>query len=135
MSTSTDLGAIREAAALALKSIDGLKTHPRYPGVINSPAAVIVRRSTAYDAAFDIPADHTLAVRLFVAFTNLPGAQDLLDDYCAPEGDRSIRGAIDKDPTLSGVVDWCRISVAEDERVTTYGGLDYLTVDLVLEVG
>jgi hypothetical protein len=133
--TSTDLTAIREAAARALKSIPGLTPHARYPGTLNSPAAVVIRRQTASDTAFDLPADHTLAVRLFVAFGNLPGAQDLLDDYCAPEGERSIRGAIDADPTLGGLVDWCRISVAEDERVTTYGGLDYLTVDLVLEVG
>lgn len=132
--TSTDLGEIREAVALALKCIGKLTAHARYPAVINSPAAVVVRRETTYDPTFDVGADHTLAVRIFVSFANLPGAQDQMDDYCAPAGERSIRAAIDVDPTLGGVVDACRVSTAEDERITTYGGIDYLTVDLVLEV-
>lgn len=132
---SGDLDAIRVAVARALKQVPGLTPHARYPGVINSPAAVVVRRETLYDTAFDIAATHTLAVRLFVSFSNLPGSQELLDDYCAPSGDRSIRAAIDSDPTLCGLVDYCRIASAEDERVTPYAGLDYLTVDLVLEVG
>jgi hypothetical protein len=132
--TSADLGDIREAVALALKAIPGLNEHPRYPKVINSPAAVVVRRETTYEPAFDVGADHTLAVRLFLSFADLAGAQGRLDDYCAADGVLSIRAAIDVDPTLGGVVDGCRVASAEDERITTYSGIDYLTVDLVLEV-
>lgn len=132
--TTADLGEIRQAVAQALKCINGLTPHPRYPGVINSPAAVVVRRETTYDPTFDVGADNTLAIRLFTSFSNLPGAQDRMDDYCAPDGDLSIRAAIDADPTLGGVVDSCRVTTAEDERITAFSGIDYLTVDLVLEV-
>lgn len=133
--STPDLAAIREAVAAALSGIDKLNAYPRYPGVINSPTAVVVRRETRYDTAFDVDADSTLAIRLFLSFANLEGSQELLDDYCSPTGTRSIRARIDVDPTLGGLVDWCRVATAEDERVTPYAGIDYLTVDLVLEVG
>ena len=133
--TSSDLGAIREAAAAVLATISGLNVSPRFPKVINTPAAVVTRRETTYDTAFDIAADYTLAIKLFLSFADLNGSQDLLDEYTAPAGPRSIRAAFAANPRMGGVVDWCRVSVAEDERVTNYAGIDYLTVDLVLEVG
>lgn len=134
--TTTDLALIRAAVAARLNAaIPGLNSHPSYPGVLNHPAAVVARRETRYDPALDIDAEHTLVVRLFVSFADLAGSQVLLDDMCAPEGNWSIRAAIDADPTLGGVVDFCRIATAEDERQTTYSSIQYLTVDLVLEVG
>lgn len=134
--TTADLSAIREAVAAAVDAATtGLNVAARYPGVIVSPAAVVVRRSTTFDTAFDIAADHQLAIRMFMSFADLQGSQERLDDWCAPSGAESIRAAIDADPTLGGLVDFCRISGVEDEQIATYARIDYLTVDLVLEVG
>lgn len=131
--TSTDLTAVREAVAKAIE-VEGLLVTPRYTGKINSPQAVVVRRQTTFDPAFDIDADHQLAIRLFVSFADLAGSQERIDQWCSPDGENSIRACIDADPTLGGIVDSCRIPTAEDERITTFAGIDYLTVDLPLEV-
>jgi hypothetical protein len=50
-------------------------------------------------------------------------------------GDESISAAIQTDPTLGGVVDYSRVVSAEGERVTTYAGINYLSVDFNLEIG
>ena len=134
---SNNLQAIRDAVAAQLKARlpATANVYARYPKALNNPSFVVVRQQTTYNPTFEIGAEHTLAVRAFLAFSDLTGSQQLLDDVCAPTGAWSVPAAISYDPRLGGVVDWCRIASAEDERQTDYAGITYLTVDLVLEVG
>lgn len=131
-----DLNAVREALATAIETgITGLRCYPRWPGSINPPCAIVVRRETQYDPAFDVDADTTLAVRVLLGFVNTQGGQEDLDDYLAPTGAKSIPAVINADPTLGGLVAWARPSVAEAELLGTFGGIDYLYSDIVVEVG
>lgn len=130
-----DIRAVRVALAAALNVIPGLTAHARYPGVINPPAAIIFRRETRYNPAVDLGADVTLTVRIYTSVSNPAGSQDKLDDYLAPAGALSLRAAIDADPTLGGTVSWCAPTLAEAEGLVDFKGVDYISADLVVEVG
>jgi len=127
--------AIRDGIADRLDTITGLHVHRVWPGQLNAPAAVVSRRQTRFDQTFDGVDDFTFAVTLFVQFANDRVAQEQLDGYLSVAGASSVVAAIDGDPTLGGVVDFARVTTAEQERLTTYAGIEYLSVDFVIEVG
>jgi len=126
---------IRAGLAARLATITGLRVHEVWPGQLNAPAAVVSRRQTRFDQTFDGVDDFTFAVTLFVQFANDRVAQEQLDGYLSVAGVSSIVAAIHADPTLGGVVDFARVTTAEQERLTTYAGIEYLSVDFVIEVG
>lgn len=126
---------IRAGLATQLRTIDGLQVYEYPPGDIVTPAALIRRRNTNYDVTFDGADDTTWGLTVFVPFSNTDVGAASLDDYVSTSGDESISAAIQTDPTLGGVVDYSRVVSAEGERVTTYAGINYLSVDFNLEIG
>lgn len=126
---------IREAIATSLQTISGLQVYARPPGEIAVPAAIVRRRQTTYDVTFDGDDDTTFAVTVFVSFANTDVATDAIDAYLSPTGASSLVAAIHTDPTLGGVVAYARVTSAEGERVTNYAGIDYLSAEIVIEIG
>lgn len=124
---------IRDGLKVRLATIDGLRAHAGMPPDINSPAAVVFRRTTDFDSSTDSD-DLTMGITMFVSLAT-EGAQEKLDAYLAGEGASSVRAAIDGDPTLGGVVDWCRVASVEADRVTEWATRKYLSADIVVEVG
>jgi hypothetical protein len=125
---------IREGIKVRLDTIVGLRAHAGMPANVNAPAAVVSRRSTAFDSSTDSD-DLTFAVTVMVEHPEDPGSQVKLDAYLAGEGASSIRLAIDGDPTLGGVVDFATaVSVGRD-RIVEWAGIKYLAADVVVEVG
>lgn len=124
----------REGIRDRLATIAGLRPYAVMPEDINAPAAVVYRRTTEFDTSTDSD-DLTMAVTLFVEWTNTRTAQEALDAYTAGEGASSVRRAIDGDPTLGGAVDWCRVASVEADRITEWAGRKYLSADVVIEVG
>lgn len=135
MPNDIDVRAAREALKTTIDTITGLSAHSRFPGIVNPPAAVVYRRETRYDPTFDVGADISLGVRLYMSISNPTGAQDNLDAYLAPTGARSLKAAIEGNPTLSGTVDWLKVSTAEAEGVVEFNGVNYISADLIVEVG
>lgn len=127
--------AIREGLATRLETISGLQVYARPPGSVVVPAAIVRRRQTTYDVTFDGFDDTTWGVTVFVSFANVDAGTGSLDDYVSPSGALSVVAAVHADPTLGGVVDFARVATAEGEKVTNYAGIDYLSVDFVIEVG
>lgn len=126
---------IREGLGVRLETIPDLQVYTRPPGSIVVPAAVVRRRSTTFDVTMDGLVDTGWGVTLFVSFANTDVATEELDKYLDPSGDRSIKAAIEADPTLGGVVDFARVASAEGDRVLNYAGTDYLSVEFVIEIG
>jgi hypothetical protein len=126
---------IRDGIAARLETIADLQVYATPPGSIVVPAGVVRRRSTTYDVTFDGVVNTTWTVTVFVQFANNDSAAEELDKYVSDSGDQSIKTAIDGDPTLGGVVHFADVSSAEGERVTNYGGIDYLSVDFNIEIG
>ena len=127
---------IREALADQIATaIPSLQVSPRSPGSITVPAAVVRRRTTTYDVTMDGADDTTYGVTVFASFANTDVGTQQLDDYLAPSGAKSVPAAIQADPTLGGVVDYCHVASAEGETVRNYAGIDYLSAELVIEIG
>jgi hypothetical protein len=126
---------IREGIDDRLATIAGLRHSPNVPGVVNPPHAFVKRRQTTFGVSMDGEDDVTFAVTVLVSWADQTTAQEALDEYLASTGAKSIKAAIDADPTLDGVVDFAHATVVEDERIVAYYGTDYLAADIVVEVG
>lgn len=130
------INAVRAALATRIATVGASFTaYPHWPGKVEPPCAVVARRETRLQPTFDIPCELTLAVKVFVAFAEVSTAQTTLDDYLDATGSSSIVVAIYADPTLAGTVSWLRIVNVEEEQIVSYGGTDYLSADLIVEVG
>jgi hypothetical protein len=79
--------------------------------------------------------DTTFAVTVLVSWADQVTAQETLDEYLASTGAKSIKAAIDADPTLDDIVDFAHATIVEDERIAQFNGTDYLAADIVVEVG
>ena len=126
---------IRAGLATRLRTIAGLQVYEYPPGAIVTDAAIVRRRNTNFDVTFDGADDTTWGLTVFVQFSNTEAGAASLDDYVSTTGDKSIIAALQSDPTLGGVVDYSRVVNAEGEKVTTYAGINYLSVEFNLEIG
>jgi hypothetical protein len=126
---------IREGIDDRLATIAGLRHGPNAPAVPNPPHAYVRRRSTTFGVSMDGEDDTTFAVTVLVEWADQVTAQKTLDEYLASTGAKSIKAAIDADPTLGGIVDFAHATVVEDERILSFIGVDYLAADIVVEVG
>lgn len=136
MTAPLDVKAIRAALAAAVEAGTGLKCHPRFPGVISPPCAVVIRKATAYDVSMlDVPMSATLGLRLFLHYPTGVASMDLLDDYLSPTGVRSIRAAIEANPTLNGTVQLVQMTEAGEESVVEVQEVQYISTDITIEVG
>lgn len=128
------MATVAEARAALVDQLDdeGIRAHPTYPGTLNAPAVVVVRRTTTADTAPGID-DPILAARVFVPWASgNEVAQERLDDLVA-----SVVAAIREDPTLGGVVDSARVSEVETDDLVEYppgAGVRYLSANVVIEV-
>jgi hypothetical protein len=126
---------IREGIDDRLATIAGLRHSPNVPAVVNPPHAFIKRRQTVFGVSMDGEDDTTFAVTVLVSWADQVNAQETLDEYLASTGAKSIKAAIDADPTLGDIVDFAHATLVEDERITVFGGVEYLATDIVVEVG
>jgi hypothetical protein len=126
---------IRTGIKTRLDTIDGLRAQASWTDSVNSPAAIVVRRSTEFDTSFDAESDdYGFAVTVLIKLSN-QRAQETLDAYLAGSGASSIRAAINGDPTLGGVVDFARAASVGRDRIVEWAGIKYLAADVVIEVG
>ena len=59
----------------------------------------------------------------------------LLESYLQPYGATSIPAAILKDPTLSGVVDFCVPVESSFLATVNWAAVDYYAAEIILEAG
>jgi hypothetical protein len=126
---------IREGIDDRLATIAGLRHDPNVPATVNPPHAFVKRRQTVFGVSMDGEDDLTFAVTILVSWADQQNAQETLDEYLASTGAKSIKAAIDADPTLDDIVDFAHATLVEDERIAQFNGTDYLAADIVVEVG
>ena len=116
---------IREGIADNLKAIPGIQASAYVLTNPQPPCVHVMRGDVTYDRAMN-GGEHSwvMRVRAFVAAVSDIGGQQLLDQFVAPTGDRSIKQAIEADRTLGGVVSDLRVTQAtgEQEYVRDQGG-------------
>lgn len=105
----TSLTDIRNAIKDALDGLEGIN------GIATSPAAPYpntawpVPISWEYDEDFDESVTWRLKVWLLVKGATVNREQTIIDPYLAPTGAKSVKAALEADPTLGGVVESIRV--------------------------
>jgi hypothetical protein len=97
------ISAIREGIGDNLRTISGLRVFEEIPDTLSPPAAVVQLNSVDYHQAFSGGLNILrFTVRVIVGRAAERHAQRKLDLYAEPDGDSSVRRAIESNRTLSG---------------------------------
>jgi len=124
---------IRTALASSMSSINGLRTTATIPDAPRPPVAVVIPESITYDLNANRGADRYLFnITVLVGRADDRAAQINLDRYVL--GPDSIKTAIEKDRTLGGKVDTCRVMDMRNYSSLAVGDVLYLAAQFTVEV-
>lgn len=127
------VAAIATALDTRLSTISGLRVYPFVPDSIVPPAAVIGVPSVEFDTySGTSPALETWTVHVLVGRASDRTAFTDLAAYLAKSGTKSVRAALEGDPTLGGLAT-ARLVRAIPSTVTV-AGTDYLAATFDVEV-
>lgn len=131
-----NLAAIRSGLASELRAISGLNVEPRARDMVNVPALVLEVGDIAYDDDFDGHCTVNIAGLLLVSrASDAANAQERIDEYLNTEGTKSVRLALDADPTLDGAAHSTRLATATGYAGNyTVSGIEYVGCELQFEV-
>lgn len=132
MSTITE---ISDAIKNSLTVIPGLRVYDYLPDQINPPLAYVGIQQVNYHGAFrgGNPVT-TYTVVVVVGRVNERTSQRALDEFLAYDGDRSIRAAIEADPTLDGVIQSLIVTDGGNLAPLTMGDVTYVSIDFSVTV-
>ena len=136
--TQPTFAAVRAALATYLTSSIGLRATPNRFAQINPPMAVVMPQTGSfirYSTTLDQETDYSLRAIILVSEGDSLSGQDNLDAYLSPTGPNSVYAAVQRDPTLGGVVSFAVVVEATAYGLMNFQGIDYLAAHLVLNVG
>lgn len=127
------LSDIRTGLASAMGTIPGLRTSATVPDAPRPPVAVVMPDRVVYDLNARRGADtFYFTIILMVGRADDRAAQNNLDAYIV--GDNTIKGAIEADRTLGGVVNTLRVTEMNNYSSMTVGDTVYLGAEFTVEV-
>jgi hypothetical protein len=128
-----NLSEVRAGITHAIGNMNNIRIYEWIPSSVQPPAAVVSLGTGNYDADFNegMLVQYSVLVMLTRADDQL--GQQRLDDFLG-QGNDSIFHAIDLDPTLSDSCDSCRVTGWNNPGTFTIGGIEYLGVEVNLEV-
>ena len=119
----------------ALRGIDGLRVYDTQPDSFAVPCAIVNIDSIDYHGAFQMGlVESTFKVLVLVSRAEVRNAVHALEAYLSPQGDQSIRRAIENDVTLGGVVASAFVSRASAFQAISVGDADYLAVEFDVDL-
>lgn len=128
-----NLSEIRQALADSLSSVYGLRVSATMPDSPRPPLAMVYPDTISYDLNANRGADlYTFIVTVIVSRADDRSAQNNLDRYAV--GDDSVKTAIERDRSLGGVVNTCRVVEMRNYQVILVGDVNYLAVEFEVEV-
>lgn len=101
---------IRNGIKTALAEISGLTAYAIEPASPHYPAAWSIPQRCTYHNMYEGGATWTLGVTVMVQASEIGHAQTNLDPFLAEAGAKSVRAAIEVDPSLGGVVDSVKVN-------------------------
>jgi len=126
---------ISEALKNALTTVPGLRVYDYLPDQINPPLGYVGIQSVNYHGAFagGNPV-HTYTITIVIGRVNERTSQRALDDFLSYDGDRSIRAALEADPTLDGYVQTLIVTDGGNLAPLTMGDVTYVSIDFSVTV-
>lgn len=115
-----------------------LECHPEVVGQIDPPSIVLELDDLNWDLNMAAGADGWTVVALaLVSYQDMEGAQRALWRFLsrkATSGVARLKGALEEDQTLGGLVHYAIMTNVRNIGVITYNGVDYLGAELIIEV-
>ena len=131
----TSLDEIQVGIKRRLETIDGLRASATEVERPNFPLAYPRLVSWIYSTMFEGQADWVFDVWVLVGIEpDLSRAQSVLNAYLAPAGRRSVKCAIESDPSLGGCVSFARVVGGGDYGRVEVGGVAALGASVRVEV-
>lgn len=125
------------AALAATLAMDGVQVNAFPPGTINVPALVITPAEgdfLTYKTSFEGSPNLTLLVTLFLQRGQDRSTNDLLDQFAADTGAKSVFAAVEADQDLGGVVTQAYVTTAGNFGSFTFAGAEYLGCTFTVEI-
>jgi hypothetical protein len=124
---------LRTAIATAMSSIPGLRTSAFVPDAPRPPIAVVMPDRIEYDINANRGADRFFfTVTVLASRADDRAAQQNLDVFLV--GSSSIKTAIEKDRTLGGKANTCRVTAMQSYASVPVGEVLYLSAQFIVEV-
>lgn len=118
---------LRDGIADALKTLTGLSVSMYRPNVIQPPHAVISLASGSYDSTMSRGADDlSLQVLVYVTRADDADGLDLLDDYIAGHGTKSIKTLLEDTSKTALTTAMVRVRGYEVGTASSPDGSEYL---------
>lgn len=128
------IGEIRDGIRTRLKTIQNLRVPDRVPDTIDPDAAVVRYAGTDFDSSMSRGSDdHTYIVQIFTSKASDRG-QDALYEYLDGSGSRSVKVAVEADPTLGGLVDFAVVTEVREPGAAEPGGVEMYSAEIVIAV-
>ena len=128
------LSDIRTAMGTALSTVPNLRVRELLPAMV-TPMAVVAPTSIEYDLnAQNGLHRYLFTVTVFVVKADDRAAQLKVDPFVAPSGSGSVKGALETDRTLGGVVNTLRVTNVNNYSSEDANDVLYLAVDFEVEV-
>ena len=137
---TADLSAVRAALAAYLTAAlaNQVEVHSFVRGSINPPALIVTPApGTFLDyevTQADQALNYTFRLVLLASTADAETGTQVLDGMLAIDTPSSPVAALWLDPTLGGVVDYAVPKVAQRYGGLTYGGVDYLGAEILVEI-
>ena len=129
------LSAIRTAMGDALDAVPNLRVRELIPSLVVPPMAVVQPQQIEYDLnAQNGLHRYLFTVTVFVVKADDRAAQLRVDPFVAPTGTGSIKGALEADRTLGGVVNTLQVTNVNNYSSADANDVVYLAVDFEVEV-
>ena len=131
-----DIGALLEGLSAQLETIDGLRVREEMTGSIHPPAAVLSLDEIAYDTTMARGSDDvTFNVHVFTSMASERTGQQALFEFLNGSGPKSVRAAIDADPTLGGRAMYAEVRSVDDVGIAKFADSSYYAARFVVVVG
>lgn len=138
MTDAPDIAAIFAGIETRLATISGLRASSEMPGNVNPPAAWPDLSSLRIE--YDLDMGGSIAITFLVRLAlpeggpGLVRAQQAMLPYLATSGTRSIKGAIEGDQTLGGIVQTLRVGSAQGIEDWEFGRTAVMKCDWTVTV-
>lgn len=128
---SMDLNEVRKGLAKALESIGSLNTYAYTPTTINAPAAIVASPvEISWDLTMHRGLDqYEMQVVICTSLATQNRGQELIAEYCASSGAKSVKEALERDRTLGGACSTLRVhSFTDFNKLIQFGEAQYLSL-------
>lgn len=131
-----EIAAVFEGLKARLETIAGLRVREELPGTIQPPTAVLSLEELTFDTTMARGSDDLeVHVHVFTSLSSERAGQRALWTYLAGSGPKSVKAAVEADPTLGGAAMFAEVTTVGDVGLAKIGDVSYYAARFVVRVG